>query len=587
MPIQADEGLIPEAIIVLLTRCLMAFHGVWGMRPFIAACAGGLCLFSASSALGQTVPSPESGSHIADRFETEQPATVQPPSASLQLESTNPPASADQIKLTVNRFVFSGNSVYGSDELEALAKGVSGETNLQTVYELAAAITGKYSEDGYILTRAIVPPQELDPNGAVVRIEIIEGYIDEVVWPAEVAAFEDVFSTYSARITASRPLNIAVLERYLLLANDLPGLSFETTLEPSEQNAGAARLIVSSSYKATGFSASVDNKGTEGRGPYQLSASGTASNLLKHQERFSARWAGSAEFEELQYAEIRAEKVLNAEGLTAGVQFSYDTGEPGTEALRTLEFGSESISLSADLTYPLIRSRSHNLWLTGTVFARAYRSDALGAAFNEDRLRGIRLGFRYDQFDRFNGISRLEATYSQGIEGLGSTKNENPLASRSNGRVDFTKIELSGSRSQPLSDGWSAFGRIDGQISGTPLLSSEECTYGGSAFGRAFDPSVLSGDHCVKLLGELRYNVDWTDLGLSQSQVYAFSDYGRVWRMAPGVGTPAADDASSVGAGLRLAWGEHLSGDIEIGHKLSGPASVDAWRFGFSLTARH
>ena len=36
-----------------------------------------------------------------------------------------------------------------------------------------------------------------------------------------------------ARIVADRPANIRTLERYLLLANDLPGLRFSTTLKPS------------------------------------------------------------------------------------------------------------------------------------------------------------------------------------------------------------------------------------------------------------------------------------------------------------------------------------------------------------------
>jgi len=54
------------------------------------------------------------------------------------------------------------------------------------------------------------------------------------VWPAEkLARYRDFFSDYTARIVADRPANIRTLERYLLLANDLPGLKFSTSLKPS------------------------------------------------------------------------------------------------------------------------------------------------------------------------------------------------------------------------------------------------------------------------------------------------------------------------------------------------------------------
>ena len=59
----------------------------------------------------------------------------------------------------------------------------------RTVYSLAQKITAKYGNDGYVLSRAIVPPQNLDPSGAIVTIEVIEGYVDKVEWPPSVARY--------------------------------------------------------------------------------------------------------------------------------------------------------------------------------------------------------------------------------------------------------------------------------------------------------------------------------------------------------------------------------------------------------------
>jgi hemolysin activation/secretion protein len=104
---------------------------------------------------------------------------------------------------------------------------------LQTVYDIAAKITAKYGADGYVLSRAVVPPQELSPQGATVRIQIVEGYVDRVEWPATLSHYHDFFSYYANKIIAERPTNIRTLERYLLLAGDLPGLKFKNSPPPT------------------------------------------------------------------------------------------------------------------------------------------------------------------------------------------------------------------------------------------------------------------------------------------------------------------------------------------------------------------
>jgi hemolysin activation/secretion protein len=95
-----------------------------------------------------------------------------------------------------------------------------------------------------VLSRAVVPPQQLDPKGAIVHIEVVEGYIDKVEWPPQLSRYHDFFTDYAAKITAHRPVNVRTIERYLLLAGDLPGLKFKTSLRPSKNNVGAATLVV-------------------------------------------------------------------------------------------------------------------------------------------------------------------------------------------------------------------------------------------------------------------------------------------------------------------------------------------------------
>jgi hemolysin activation/secretion protein len=158
---------------------------------------------------------------------------------------------------------------------------------LSAVYDLAQRITAKYGIDGYVLSRAIVPPQNLSKGGAVIRIEVIEGYVDKVVWPAGLERYRDFFSYYAAKIIADRPTNVRTMERYLLLAGELPGLKFSTSLKASEKNPNAATLNVEVVYKPVEGVALLNNRGTPARGPLQYLGSLTANNLLGAHDAFT------------------------------------------------------------------------------------------------------------------------------------------------------------------------------------------------------------------------------------------------------------------------------------------------------------
>src|SRR5256886_16356284 len=111
-----------------------------------------------------------------------------------------------------------------------------------------------------------------------------------------------------------------------------------------------------------------------------------------------------------------------------------------------------------------------------------------------DRMRGIRLRADADSADQMGAINQLYFVFSQGFRGLGATQNGQDLASRINGRVDFSKMELTVSRLQPLPlPAFSALIAAYGQYAMTPLLVSEMCGYGGGPFARGvYCPLSLS-----------------------------------------------------------------------------------------------
>src|SRR5215475_13159521 len=347
---------------------------------------GGYCvlalaaaMLTASSAFAQ-IPSSELPGRDRERFEQPAPALARPGGPAITLPGSVAPPGADKVTLVLRGVRIVGGTIYRSDELSALYQDLVGQpVTLAAVYDIAARITAKYGSDGYVLSRAIIPPQELAPNGATVTIQVVEGYVDRVEWPASLSKYRDFFADYTAKIIADRPANVRTIERYLLLASDLPGLKFKNSLKASATQQGAATLVVEVVEKPLDVMARVDNRGTKARGPYQFSTSTTVNNLLRIHEAFTATYAGAFDLSELQYMAGSYRQVLNSEGLTFFANASNSHGKPGTPDLRLLEYKTRSNVFEGGVSYPFIRLREKNLIVSGSFFASDDRSDIFGA----------------------------------------------------------------------------------------------------------------------------------------------------------------------------------------------------------------
>ena len=273
-----------------------------------------------------------------------------------------------------------------------------------------------------------------------------------------------------------------------------------------------------------------------GEGPWEQTTTLAENNRLGLDESTTLTYAGALDLSELQFLGLNYHQVLTPDGLAYDSSFTHSMGRPGLASLTALDFKSWSTTFESGLTYPVIRSREQNLRVSALVFAEDASSDTLGAPFSDDRLRGFRLRANYDQVDTWFGTvaqSQIIGTFSQGVDGFGSTSNGNPLASVANGRVDFSKFELTANRTQTLGAGFSLYGTVDATWAGSALLSAEQCTYGGLYIGRAFDSEALAGDRCALELGELRYDASIPNNPFKQTQLYAFADRGDLFRVDP------------------------------------------------------
>jgi len=165
-------------------------------------------------------------------------------------------------------------------------------------------------------------------------------------------------------------------------------------------------------------------------------------------------YAGPFETQELKYVYGQYSQVLVPEGLVWFIDGSNGWGRPGTLELQALDYHTKSTVFETGFTYPILRTRERNLSVTGLWFMSHNEGVILDMPAlppsTLDRLRGFRLKTNADWADPLMGINQVNVTVSQGLQSFGSTDNGQPLASRLNGRVDFSKLEATLTRVQQL-----------------------------------------------------------------------------------------------------------------------------------------
>lgn len=528
------------------------------VRPGAVGLAGwSICLM----ALAQVVPPATDPGRLRERFDI--PPSTDAGTVTPELKTQPPsglPETLKSVRVTLDRIRVEGSSVLPAAVLQSRTDAYIGrEITGGDILQLASELTVMYRNAGYILSLVLVPPQSLADGTLTLRV--IEGYISAVTIQAGEGVsthVREALAGIGERIKASRPLNAAVLERYLLIANDFPGIELRSILSPSQAQAAADLTLVASVKTIEGF-ASVDNYGSRYLGPGQILAGVTGNQLLGVNDQWRAIAVGTGD-REMAYAQLSYSQVVNAGGLKLSAAVSRARTQPG-DVLSPFDVRGAADTSSLSASYPLLRSRNESVLARITYEHADIRTDILGSRVIEDHIRALRLGLNWRVLDRFDGQNVLEVDFSQG---LGGTEEGDLLKSRAGARGVFNKLTFDYERAQFFSASTSlAFG-IAGQWANTPLLSSEQYALGGRRYGRAYEPAELVGERALALRIEPRYAGALDAPGFRGYQTFAFYDIGRVWRVgAPAAGVAASQSLASAGVGVRLFLQNNVAASFE------------------------
>ncbi|KAI5916451.1 ShlB/FhaC/HecB family hemolysin secretion/activation protein [Thauera sp. 2A1] len=484
------------------------------------------------------------------------------------------PPNADQVRFTLSHFEIEGMSVYRQDDMRSyFDPSLDREVSLADIYAIAAALTARYRNDGYILSQVLVPAQIVEDGR--LKLQAVEGYVARVVLEGDEESRRALVTRYARAIERERPLTSATLERYLLLMNDLPGAFARASLVASKTEPGASDLIVEFSQRRVSGGVSVDNRGSDALGPVRWSADLRLNSVLDLHETTGIKLVSTLNGE-LDYASIWHEQQIGVEGGKLGIQANAVRSRPAEGAsFIPLNLQTRSDSGSITYSYPVVRSRNQNLYVHAGLSSYDGSTELLRFTSSRDRIRALRVGMTYDLADPYQGINILDFEIAQGLRALGASEPHEPDLSRAEGRPDFTKFSLYAARLQSLAPGWSLLAALNAQYAASDLLAPELFSFGGEQFGRGYDPAELVGDHGAAMKLEVRYT-NALDNGVGYTG-YGFYDAGYVSQRTP-AGLDDSSSAASAGIGLRFDLTRNFSGFVEIAKPLTRTVAAEGNR---------
>jgi hemolysin activation/secretion protein len=499
---------------------------------------------------------------------------------SIQAPKRTPvPRAADELTFTLRDITITGTTVYSAESLRPLYDALIGrEVKLADIIAVADAIEAKYREAGYILTRAFVPPQRVG-NG-VFTLSVVEGFVKALDVEGGNEAAQNQVKAYLQPVLAAHPLDIHTMERALLLANDIPGITASGLLRPSPDTPGASDLVVTLTQSTMSGGVGIDNRGSKFAGPWTIRGDAAINGLITGNDQLLASLSSTVPSSiEKRTGQLRYSHPLGSSGTILSLLASGTRGEPGS-TLAPLNVITKSYAVGPRLRIPLLRSRAESLFLDTGLNWQYAEVTSVGLSVSHDQWRTADASLTYIENGFLNGTSSLTFGIEQGLAIFGASPNGSPDLSRAGADTDFTKLTASLRRGQILSGPLNLAFTATGQYSFAPLITGEQAAYGGDSIGRGYDPSVLLGDHGIGGSVELRYDLRINDSFILSAQPYTFYDRARVWNRTGGVNGGAT--LSSTGFGVRAQLPHEISAGLEFAQTLSSLASNDDGR----LTSR-
>ena len=474
------------------------------------------------------------------------------------LEKINPPRTPpkieqekkEEIKKTgatfkVQRFIFEGNQLISSIELEkALAEYLNKDITIEELKLAVSSLSNYYRDKGY-LAQTSLPEQDIT-NGTVKVI------ITEAKFGATRINEEDKATTYyvnpsvitniiNTHNTQGKPLNLDQLDRALLIANDLPGVSVQGGLQAGQKEGETDSILTIKNKSRWNASLMVDNFGSRSTGYTRYLGSASLVSPLRLGDKANVTVLNT---EGTDYVRLDYSLPVGSRGLRLGVNGSYLEYEvlPVSDSTELKPRGYASTAQLV-ATYPIYRTRSTNLNFESNLERKHYKNNNTTGNQTDYNVNDFTLGLNGDRSNSWfvGGTSAASLMLDLGKTNIASQANGINLE---DGRFNRWRYNLN--HTQFIQNDLSLTGKFYGQFANQNLNSSEKFYLGGTSGVRAYPTSEGSGSegYIVNLEARKELPLNFSVLG--------FYDFGHVKQKVEQA--ESRNEFNLKGYGMALDW---------------------------------
>ncbi len=468
--------------------------------------------------------------------------------------------------IRVDRFEFEGNTAFSDRELAEITQAFVGrEITFAELIAVEAAVTQKYLAAGYINSGALIPANQTFPReGGVVKIQIVEGGLDEIVITGNRRLNANYVRSRLA-IATGRPLNRdRLLQALQILQLDplIAHISAELQAGSRPEN---SRLEVRVK-EADSFSGEVftDNNRSPSVGSFRRGVRINQANLLGLGDGLEVSYANTDGSNELNGSYTVPVNPRNGTiRLAVGAASTNIIEEPFDAA------GIEGKSRTYELSYrqPIVEKPDRNLALGLTLSRQESNTSLSGEQFplsaganerGETRVSAVRFFQEYVQRSS-NQVFAARSQFSLGTNLFGATSNDSGPDSRFlawRGQAQYVRM---------LAPETLLIVRSDIQLADRPLLSLEQIGIGGVQSVRGYRQDLLLTDNGAIASAEVRIPIWRVPKVKGLLQVAPFIDLGVGWNHSGEKANPDSDKLLGAGVGLLWQMGDRLNMRLDYG----------------------
>jgi len=362
--------------------------------------------------------------------------------------------------------------------------------SMREMKEMCQAIQRRYAEEGYFLTRAYLPPQEV--QGGVLRVKVIEGKLGNVSVMGN-KFYSTAFIKRHFKRFQGKPIHYDQILRALFLLDDNSDLEVGAVFKKGEAFGTADLIVRVADKRPLHLVQDTNNYGSDHTTHQRTGTRIDYGNLIADGDMLTLIGVLGSPISHLNFADGIYHVPLNAMGMS--MDFSYLCANFKTDRVNQIRYVGTSHIGGVKLNQALGRTRRLNTDVFCSFDVKQVQNFGGGKRTSYDKLRVLTGGVLVDYVDGLKGRNQFTLSGGWGIPGFfGGSSVKSPDSSREGGGGHFFKINGRWKREQAFP--WQTFLLISGhfQLSVNKLPLPEEIYIGGVDTVRGYPLAVGLGD---------------------------------------------------------------------------------------------